>query len=184
MRIDPANRICFGPKPSRRLCARLGMTGTMVSRPPRSRAHPLLMVLVSLLLSLGSPTTPATEQLLAGRPAAILQDGGLLLIASDGNRLQLRLAGIETPLGPEARLQLRMLVLGKPVRVVVFRRNDQRGIVGRLLLGGTDAGLRLLTAGLARHRPGEVERALEEEYRQAQEQARSRRLGIWSARRR
>ena len=144
------------------------------------------LVPVLLLGLLLFPATSPAAQAIDGRPASVTGGDRLLLLTEDGRRLTLRLAGIEESPGDggAARRQLQMLVLGKPVRVEVSSRVRGGGLVGRVLLGGMDVGLRLLATGLVRHRPGELEPALEAGYREAEAAARRRHLGIWSTSRR
>ena len=141
----------------------------------------VLLILPWILLL----TISAGADTLDGRPARVLSGDSLVLIGNDGRRYTLRLAGIDAPAahqdgGAAAARQLRMLALGKPVRVLVIRRGREARLLGRVFQGGADIGLRLLDTGMAHYRPSDLGKAEAAKYRAAVDRARRLGLGIWS----
>jgi len=140
-----------------------------------------LLILPWMLLSAISSAAGAID----GRPARILSGDSLVLIGNNGRHYTLRLAGIDAPAaqqdgGAAAARQLRMLVLGKPVRVSVIRRGREGTLLCQVFQGGADIGLRLLDTGMARYRPNDLGNAEAAKYRAAVDRARRLGLGIWS----
>ena len=116
-----------------------------------------------------------------------VESGDLItLTRANGDRKTIRLLGISAPpkqtkLRRASRRHLKMLLAGKFITVSYQRVTAKGEILGRVLHGGSDIGLQMLEAGLARiknHR--ELTGALMEGYREAQRKAQDRRLGLWS----
>ena len=145
-----------------------------------------LLLSIALTLSLLHSSADVMADGVGGRPARILSGDSLIVIGDNGQRHQVRLAGIKAPQGDRgggaaARRQLQMRVLGKPVRIEVLHRGPGDRLLGRMLLGGSDVGLGMLAAGLVRYRPGELGSRDAAAYRTAAEQARHLGLGLWSS---
>lgn len=117
---------------------------------------PVVSLLVSLAVSLGTACSPTTDD-------AMPAGGGVVVDVIDGDTIEVdgvgrvRLVGVDTPETgdcgyDEARDQLADLVLGESVQLVPGGVDD-RDRYDRLLryvdVGGVDAGLLLIEEGLA-----------------------------------
>lgn len=139
--------------------------------------------LVSIAVLLASSTLVKAE-VLDGRPVNILSGESILLLGQNNERHRVKLIGLNAeppnrPWGGAARRHLRMLVAGKPV-TVHFRHKDQGGrIIGRLVSGGLDINLRMISDGLVRHSPALQSEQERKTYAAAEQQARKAQLGLW-----
>ncbi|WP_286167655.1 thermonuclease family protein [Ochrobactrum sp. 3-3] len=101
---------------------------------------------------------------------------------------ELKQTGIQSgkvwPCGLVARSYLRRMVDGKHVRCEIIDRDQYRRLVGQCFIADTDIGLAMVNAGLAeamlRYLPRSHSISLVE-YGEAENRARDRGLGIWSA---
>lgn len=119
---------------------------------------------------------------------------GIVTHVSDGDTLwvkrtaheaghKIRILGIDAPeicqaFGPESRQALASLTLGKRVQVITDHNDKYGRALGRILLNQQDVGLIMVAQGYAwvyNDRAGQTE-----VYQMAQQQARNRRIGLWS----
>lgn len=151
----------------------------------RERGRGRLMLACSALLLLLATAASATR--LEGEVVA-LSDGDTVTVL-DANRTPhtVRIAGIDAPektqpFGNRARQLLASLTFRKQVVVEWSKQDRYQRIVGKVLVNGRDAGLTLVTAGLAWHykayqrEQSEGDRAA---YASAEEAARIKHLGLW-----
>ncbi len=138
-----------------------------------------------LLLSLLLLTQELFAASLSGRPSRIISGDKLVLTTDDNQHIQIQLLGIQapplsTPLGRASRKQLSTLVAGKPITVEFRIRNRWGHPLGKVLLGGADINLRLLSTGVAVHKP-DFQTVLENNlYSQTMQRAKRLKLGIWA----
>jgi endonuclease YncB( thermonuclease family) len=140
-----------------------------------------ILILISLLLL----TREAVAGSLYGRPSRIISGDKIVLTTDDNQHIQIQLLGIQapplsTPLGRAARKQLSTLVAGRPVTVEFQLRNRWGHPLGKVLLGGADINLRLLSIGLAVHRPDFQTVRENNLYSQTMQRAKRLKLGIWA----
>lgn len=101
---------------------------------------------------------------------------------------KIRVAGIDAPekampWGQRAKQALSDHVFGRDVRVDWSKRDRYGRIVGKVIVGGKDAGLALVGEGLAWHyKKYENEQPLADrlEYARLENEARAMRRGLWS----
>ncbi len=168
------------------------MPGRFSRRRPTS---PLIALLIVLLLLAGRWwTRPPEAPPVAESGDAVVQrvvDGDTLLLA-DGNRV--RLLGVDTPetkhpelavqpFGPEASEFTRQRVEGKQVRLQFDKeREDRHGrILAYVYFGDSMLNEELIRAGMGRaitHFP--FSPAMKRRFRQAEDEAKRARRGIWS----
>ena len=126
-------------------------------------------------------------------------DGDTITVLRDHEQVKIRLAGIDAPekkqaFGNVAKQRMGDMVFGKEV-LIDNRKKDRYGrTIGRVWVASAeckasdcpktlDAGMALLTQGLAWHYKQYAEEQPKEERRQysfAEEDARSKRIGLWS----
>ena len=141
------------------------------------------LALLSLLIA-QSALSAAT---LTGKTVRVT-DGDTIVILSEGNvQHKVRLQGIDAPergqaYGTKSTQHLSGLVAGR-FAVVEYDKRDRYGrIVGKVLVGGEDACLEQVSAGLAWHykkyqnEQTETDRIL---YAEAEEKAREAKVGLW-----
>lgn len=107
--------------------------------------------MTSLILSLALLTAADLE----GKVVAIT-DGDTLTVLVDKDQVKVRLDGIDAPerrqaFGTQAREKLAELTFGKSVTVEGNKKDRYGRTIGRVLVGGQDASLAMLEAGLAWH---------------------------------
>jgi endonuclease YncB( thermonuclease family) len=168
--------------------------------PPSSRRRKLRSFLVRLSLFAGALLAPAAVSAaeLHGRVVRVSDGDTITVLDRASATHKVRLNGIDAPennqaYGEESRRHLATLVLGKPV-VVNWHKRDRYGrLVGRVGLAATacvrpdcprveDVGLAQVESGLAWHyRQYQREQSAEERarYAFAEQEARSRRKGLW-----
>jgi endonuclease YncB( thermonuclease family) len=144
------------------------------------KSYKTALLLCLLLLSQG-----VFAASLSGRPSRIISGDKLVLTTEDNQHIQIQLLGIKappltTPLGRAAKKRLSTLVAGKPVTVDFRVRNRWGHPLGKVTLGDADINLRLLSIGLAIHKP-DFQTVLENNlYSQAMRRAKHLKLGIWA----
>ncbi|MCU7809862.1 MAG: thermonuclease family protein [Candidatus Thiodiazotropha sp. (ex Notomyrtea botanica)] len=123
---------------------------------------------------------------LSGQVVGIPNGTEIILLANDERRLRVTLAGIQVP--PLARQgatitkrHLHTLLAGRFVTVEPIIHSPAGVILGRVLYGGSDIGLRLIQSGLAQltDAPTHIGPELLTRYRRAEQEARSRKMGYW-----
>jgi endonuclease YncB( thermonuclease family) len=108
-----------------------------------------------------------------------------MLTTDDGQHIQIQLLGIQAPalhtsLGRAAKKRLSTLVAGKPVTVNFLVKNRWGHPIGKVLLGDSDINLRLLSIGLAVHKP-DFQTVLDNSlYSQTMQRAKQLKLGVWA----
>ena len=122
------------------------------------------------------------------RVVGVTDGDTITVIDAKRQQLKVRLAGIDAPektqdFGNRAKQNLSRLVFGKTV-TLESRKVDRYGrLVGKVLIGQTDANLEQIKAGLAWHyREYASEQSVTDRlaYSNAEARARSSRLGLWS----
>lgn len=145
----------------------------------------MLLVLIALLLC-----GDAAAAVLHGDVIRLDDGDSLVVRGRDGERIRVRLAGIDAPerLQPwsrRSRQHLASLVLKRRVTVDWIKQDKYGRHVGKVRVGSLDAGLAQIRAGLAWHyrayenEQTEPDRRL---YRQAEATARRLRIGLWQDR--
>jgi endonuclease YncB( thermonuclease family) len=116
-------------------------------------------------------------------------DGDTVTVLDGNNRQhKIRIGGIDSPeksqdFGARAKKNLSDLVFGKTVSIPESRTDKYGRTVSRVLVGGTDAGLEQIKAGMAWHYKQyerEQSPADRASYSAAEQSARSQRLGLWA----
>jgi endonuclease YncB( thermonuclease family) len=131
--------------------------------------------------------TPVWAETLVGKVVSIA-DGDTITVL-DGSRTQhkIRLAGIDAPekaqpFGQRSKELLSTLVFGKSVQVETEKLDRYGREIGKVLVDGRDANLAIVMAGLAWHyKKYESEQSPSDRllYASAEEEARTRRAGLW-----
>jgi len=151
------------------------------------------LVLISLLTS-----HCALADSLQGRVVAIADGDTITLLDAQHQQHKIRLAGIDAPekkqpFGNVAKQRMADMVFGKEVRVDARKKDRYKRTIGRVWVASADckasdcpkpldAGMALLTLGLAWHYKQYAKEQPEEErgqYSFAEEEARSKRVGLW-----
>ncbi|MBT2970141.1 MAG: thermonuclease family protein [Candidatus Thiodiazotropha sp. (ex Ctena orbiculata)] len=145
----------------------------------------MIRLLPLLLLILHTIDNSAHAALLQGQVVAVQSGDRITLKLADGTPKEIKLSGIRIPsmnrgMDRIAKRHLAMLLAGRFVRVEYTSLSSSGVILGRVLHGGADIALRMLSDGLAvieqdpRQQPSSLKR-----YREAEATARSRGLGFW-----
>lgn len=151
-------------------------------------------ICVLLILSLASLSAHAD---FTGKVVAVA-DGDTITVLRDNEQVKIRLAGIDAPenrqaFGNVAKQRMSEVVFGKEVRVDDRKKDKYGRTIGRVWVASAecqesdcpktlDAGMALLTVGLAWHyKQYEKEQPEEEreQYSFAETEARGKRLGLW-----
>ena len=151
------------------------------------------LVLISLLTS-----HCGLADNLQGRVVAIADGDTITLLDAQNQQHKIRLAGIDAPekkqqFGNVAKRRMADMVFGKEVRADAREKNRYGPTIGRVWVASADskasdcpktmdAGMALLTLGLAWHYKQYAKEQPEEErgqYAFAEEEARRRRIGLW-----
>lgn len=130
-----------------------------------------------------SPPAHFTGQVVA------VEDGDTIVVLDDANGIyKIRLQGIDAPEGGQAfgdrsGQSLSEMVSGKQVEIEWSKRDRYRRLVGKVLSNGSDVCLQQIRAGMAwhyKHYQNEQSAEDRELYANAENEARSARLGLWS----
>lgn len=140
-----------------------------------------LMAACLLLAAVGHAET------LSGRVVGVTDGDTVTVLAAGNVQERIRVAGIDAPekrqpFGQVSRQSLADLTYDRSVVVEWTKRDRYRRIVGRVLVGGRDAGLEQVHRGLAWHyRKYESEQRPDDRvrYAEAESSARSARRGLW-----
>lgn len=127
---------------------------------------------------------------ISGRLIAVQDGDSFVLRAADGNRLHVRIEGIDAPERgqPDAevsRQHLAALLRDAPLELRVRKRDRYDRLIAQVFVGDRDIGQAQLDAGLAwffRRYAHEQPPALSATYARAEERARNQRKGLWRAR--
>ena len=143
------------------------------------------LIAIGLACALGLQAAVAAE--LVGRVVAIT-DGDTLTILDAGRRQhKVRIAGIDAPekrqpWGERSRQHMANLAFGKSPLADCYKKSYERQVC-RVYVAGADVGLAQVAAGLAWwYRKYANEQTAEDRgrYEAAEQEARSRRLGLWA----
>jgi endonuclease YncB( thermonuclease family) len=155
-------------------------------RPPQGPSRwARLPLLLGMLMLIVSPALLAG--VLEGRVVAITDGDTVKVLDERRTQHVIRLAGIDAPeqrmpFGQRSKQNLSDLVYGKYV-VVEGKKNDRYGrLVGKVLVSGHDANLAQIQAGMAWHyKEYQSEQSVRDRqiYSDAEEDAKSNRLGLW-----
>lgn len=109
---------------------------------------------VLALLWLALAIAPAWADQVVGRVFAIADGDTLTVLTADRIQHRVRPAGIDAPekrqaFGQVAKEHLSGLVYGKTVTVDCSKRDRYGRIIGKVLVNGTDGGLRQVSTGMA-----------------------------------
>ena len=112
----------------------------------------------------------------------------LTLLDSARTRYKVRLAGIDAPemdqpFGQRSKRELSRIAFGTDVVVVTTKRDRYGRVVGKVIVNGTDVGLRQIEQGLAWHYKEymrEQAKADRDVYAAAEERARGSGIGLWA----
>lgn len=160
------------------------MVPTPSPSPPR--IHRLLCLFVLLCGLFNQSHSQAAD--LSGQVVAVPSAKQIILQTDQGRRLRITLIGITTPAdrgtwADIGKRHLHMLLAGRFVTVEAVTHSPGGVILGRVLHGGADIGLRLLQSGLAEAAASNLDPTLRQKYQQAEQTARSRRMGYWQTNR-
>ena len=172
--------------------------------------HSILSILILALLCAGCTTSTAVDGAaqshgqsprydadskrkspppnFAGRVVAV-EDGDTIVVRDDANgTYKIRLQGIDAPEGGQAfgdrsGQSLSEMVSGKQVEIEWSKRDRYRRLVGKVSSDGSDICLQQIRAGMAWHyKRYQNEQSIEDRelYANAENEARTERLGLWS----
>jgi len=139
-------------------------------------------VLCGLTLAL-----PARADIISGRVVGIA-DGDTVTVLDGSNRQhKIRLMGIDAPekkmpYGNHSKQSLSALIFGKDVSVQYAKRDKYQRIVGKITVGGLDANLAQVKAGMAWHyKQYQSEQSAEDSviYARAEREAQASNRGLW-----
>lgn len=142
------------------------------------------------LVCLITGVSPAWAVTLEGRVVSVTDGDTVHLLDAEKTLHRIRLAGIDAPegkmaFGNRAKQLLSDLVFNKAVVVETSKLDRYGRSVGKILLEGGDANLEMIRGGMAwhfkayQHEQSATDRQL---YRDAEEDARRKRVGLWSDR--
>ena len=131
-------------------------------------------------------------------PVLRVIDGDTFIVQIAGVTDYVRIIGVDTPetkdprkpvqcFGPEASAKAKELLLGKKIRLETDPTQQVRGKYGRLIRhvfldNGTNFGLWMIANGFAReYTYGNKPYRYQTQYRQAQQQAKANKFGLWGA---
>lgn len=125
---------------------------------------------------------------LAGKVVGVADGDTITVLDAAHEQHKIRLAGIDAPekaqpFGQRSKAQMSDLVFGKPVAVEWSKRDRYQRIIGKVLVADRDAGLALVSAGLAWHyKQYQKEQTTDDQvrYAAAEDTARARRAGLWA----
>jgi endonuclease YncB( thermonuclease family) len=141
---------------------------------------------LGLLLAIFMHSTVLAAEL-AGQVVGVLDGDTIEVLTLTKSQVRVRLAGIDAPekgqaFGNAAKKALSDLVLGKPV-IVEWQRKDRYGrMVGKVIVNGVDANLKMVEAGLAWHYKQYAKEQLPADrarYAKAEEDAGAEDAGLW-----
>jgi endonuclease YncB( thermonuclease family) len=119
-----------------------------------------------------------------GQVVNIISGDRITIKRTDGVLREVKLTGIQLPSpdkasGRIAKQHLSMLLAGRYVEVEYTTLSAKGVILGRVLHGGSDIALRMLSDGLAVVNDSPLQPARLRQYKQAEATARTRGLGFW-----
>ena len=141
-----------------------------------------------LLAALLCAAVSGYAETLTGKVVGVSDGDTIIILSPQTEQHKIRVATIDAPekaqpYGQRAKQQMSDLVFGQMASVEWNKRDRYRRIIGKVIVSDQDAGLALLTAGLAWHyRKYQAEQSPEdrERYAEAEAAAREKRLGLWA----
>ncbi len=146
------------------------------------------LLLLAVCLALLTPTLTQARSVWGS--IAEVREADLVVLGPEAGGYTVRLLGVAAPQGGapfalQARLLVHSLVDIKSCQVWIETRNEQGEMVSRLLVDGTDVGLALVRAGLAKRIPGEsykpAVKGEPDPLTAAENEARAAQRGLWAA---
>ncbi len=145
-------------------------------------ASALLVATAGLLLAL-----PAAAEKIVGRVVGVADGDTVTVLDAQNRQHKVRLTGIDAPekaqaFGQRSKESLSSLVFSQVVTVQTRKTDDYGRQLGQIWLGQLDVNLEQLRRGMAWHYKNyEREQPLLERlaYRNAEDEARSKRIGLW-----
>ena len=142
-----------------------------------------------LLLLLTGLCAPACAEIITGRVVGVTDGDTLTLLDASNQTHKIRLAGIDAPekkqnFGQKAKASLAELAYGQDVRASCQKKDRYRRDVCVVKINGKDVGLEQIRTGLAWWYRQYVREQTQQEridYEKAEQDAKSRRLGLWSS---
>lgn len=130
----------------------------------------------------------ANAETLTGKVVGVTDGDTITVLDAVNDQHKIRLGGIDAPekaqpFGQRAKAQMSDLVFGKPVTVEWSKRDRYQRIIGKVLVSNRDAGLSLVSSGLAWHyKQYQKEQTPDDQvrYAAAEDAARARRAGLWA----
>lgn len=130
----------------------------------------------------------SSASILEGRVVGVSDGDTVKVLDASNTQYKIRLMGIDAPekkqaFGNKSKEHLSDLVFNKQVTVEYSKQDKYGRTVGRILVNGVDANLEQVKAGLAWHyKQYQREQSVGDRaaYAQAEEQARSAHLGLWT----
>jgi endonuclease YncB( thermonuclease family) len=148
-----------------------------------------LLVVIVFLASIGLAQKSAGEQpgMVEGRVVRVIDGDTINVERTDRSVVVVKLQGIDAPeekqpFGKRSRKNLEEILIGKDVNVVVHKKDQGGGYIGTVFLAGRDVGLLQVEWGMAWHYKQfgyEQSPDSRKRYAQAEEKARTDRLGLW-----
>lgn len=146
--------------------------------------NPCLLVGLLLCLSIGS----VSADTITGRVVGVSDGDTITVLSHQNEQFKIRLSGIDAPekaqaFGQRSKEKMSDLVFDKLVTVEWSKRDRYQRIIGKVIVANQDAGLALISSGLAWHyKKYEKEQAVldRERYATAEDAARLKRVGLWS----
>ena len=142
------------------------------------------LLLAALLCAAGT----GYAETLSGKVVGITDGDTIMVLSAKNEPYKIRLAGIDAPekaqpFGQRAKQKMSNLVFSQPVSVEWNKRDRYRRIVGKVTVADQDAGLALVTDGLAWHYKkyqAEQTPVDRERYAAAESTAKQKRTGLWA----
>jgi len=146
----------------------------------------VLKLLLTPLLLLANTSIADT---LTGRVVGVADGDTVTVLDATNTQFKIRLMGIDAPekkmaFGQKSKEHLSDLVFNKQVSVEYSKQDKYGRTVGQIFVGGIDANLQQVKAGLAWHyKQYQKEQSVNDRtaYAEAEEQARSAGFGLWAA---
>jgi len=131
---------------------------------------------------------PVAADVINGKVVGIVDGDTIDVLDASGRQHRIRLAGIDAPeksqaFGSRSKENLSTVVFDKTVSVQWTKKDRDERPVGKVLMAGQDVNLAQVQAGLAWHfkkYQKEQSPADRANYAQAENEARSRRIGLWA----
>lgn len=150
---------------------------------PMTQSIKRIFQTLCLCLLLGS----ASAETIAGKVVGVADGDTVTVLDATKTQHKIRLSGIDAPenaqpFGQRSKENLSRLVFGKQVEVVTEKMDRYGRSVGKIRVGGVDANLEQISAGLAWHyKKYEREQSAEDRgvYARAETAARAAQAGLW-----